>query len=127
MGTFVVDSTGDYAIESGVSAYKKRVFRRGLVKKGRFLHLPKSYGVGILDAVKQLGSSSRRDQMAADYQSQILQEPETAAASVTAQTDPSSPSMVRFIVLAKMKSGAAVSIPMLFNLTNGSLVSGSGT
>lgn len=103
-GTYVVDDTGDYAFDSGLVAYKKRVLRRGITKKGAFAHLP-GYGVGIPSYGKKLASGTLRAQLAADWESQIKQEPETAAVSVTTMTDPSNPGLCWFIVNARMKSG----------------------
>jgi hypothetical protein len=106
-GTYVVDDTGDYAFDAGVVAYKKRVLRRGMTRKNGFAHLP-GYGVGIPQQGKRLASATLRQQMAADWESQIKQEPETAAVSVTTVTDPSTPSLCFFVVRARMKSGTSV-------------------
>src|SRR5271157_1452320 len=88
LGVFRVDGSGDYAFDAGVSVVKKRILRRGLARKGAFAHLPASYGVGLADACKRLGKAAVRDRYAADYQAQILQEPEVVAARVTAIVDP---------------------------------------
>jgi hypothetical protein len=106
-GTYVVDDTGDYAFDEGVAAYKKRILRRGMTRKNGFAHLP-GYGVGIPERGKKLASATLRQQMAADWEDQIKQEPETAAVSVSTSTDPNNPSLCYFVVLARMKTGTAV-------------------
>jgi len=84
LGGIPVDHSGDYAFDEGVTNYKKRVFRRLIVRKDGFPHLPGSnYGVGISSRLKKLGSSSERQRIAADAQSQIMLEPETIACKVT--------------------------------------------
>lgn len=76
LGTIGVDSQGDLAFDNGMVGYRKRVLRRCLTRKGGFSHLPE-YGVGVPDAVKQLGKSGTRESLAAEAESQIQQEPET--------------------------------------------------
>ena len=105
-GTYVVDDSGDYAFDEGLVAYKKRVLRRGMTRKNGFAHLP-GYGVGIPQHGKKLASASLRAQLAADWEAQIKQEPETAAVSVTTATDPKVPGLCWFIVSAKTKSGGS--------------------
>jgi len=105
-GTYVVDDTGDYAFDEGLVAYKKRVLRRGITKKNAFAHLP-GYGVGIPSYGKRLASAQLRATLAADWESQIKQEPETAAVTVTTMTDPVAPGLCWFVVAARMKSGGA--------------------
>ena len=105
-GTYVVDDSGDYAFDEGLVAYKKRVLRRAMTRKNGIAHLP-GYGVGIPQHGKRLASASLRAQMAADWEAQIKQEPETAAVSVTTMTDPKIPGLCWFIVNAKTKSGGS--------------------
>jgi hypothetical protein len=73
-GTYVIDSTGDYAFDEGLISLKKRIYRRLITKKGQFAHAP-NYGVGVGDVVKRLASQSVRSQLIAEAQSQIMQEP----------------------------------------------------
>lgn len=105
-GTYVVDDTGDYAFDEGLTAYKKRILRRGMTAKNGFAHLP-GYGVGIPQQGKKLASSSLRVKLADDWQAQIYQEPETASASVTTLMDPAFPNLCYFVVQAKTKSGGS--------------------
>lgn len=109
LGTYVVDATGDYAVDEGVVSYKKRVLRRGMTSPGGFAFLPKSYGVGIPQHAKKLASMSTRARLAAAWQSQILEEPETKTATVTSFTPAGIPNLVYFVVAATMKSGGQVS------------------
>lgn len=120
LGTLQYDDTGDYALDEGVASYKKRVLRRGITNKNGFAHLP-GYGVGIPSYGKKLASASTRAKLAADWQSQILQEPETLKASVDSHVDPSNPGLVFFVVKAVMKQGKTVNfkVPVSIGATNG--------
>lgn len=77
LGVFGAGNDGDYAIDSGDVSYKKRVYRRMSTRKGGFIFLPPDYGVGLPYQVKQLATPSRRQEIAADIEQQIAQEPET--------------------------------------------------
>lgn len=110
LGVYNVDDSGDYAFDAGIQTVKKRIIRRGVTKKGAYAHLPAGYGVGLVDACKSLSIPSRRDAYAADYESQIMQEPEVVSAKVTAIQDPIVPSLVHFIILAKTRSGMTISM-----------------
>jgi len=118
-GVFVVDDSGDYALETGIQTVKKRILRRGVTDKGAFAHLPRNYGVGLLSACKKLGIPSVRQKYAADYQSQILQEPEVTACTVTALQDPSVPSLVHFVILAKTNIGTTLSFDHPLDIVKG--------
>ena len=125
LGVFQVDSSGDYAFDAGVQVIKKRIIRRGLARKGAFAHLPASYGVGLADAVKQLGRAAVRDRYAADYQAQILQEPEVVAAKVTAIQDPALPELVHFLIEVRTRTGTSLTFDHPLNTVAGvSLVGG---
>lgn len=104
LGGYPVDDGGDYAIDEGLTSYKKRVIRRLTTRKGAFAHLP-NYGVGVPDRVKRLGGSSYRQALAADAESQIKEEPETLAVSVRAISDPNYPSLLILRVRAKTNTG----------------------
>lgn len=111
LGTYVVDQ-GDYATDQGLVSYKKRVLRRGVTVPGGFAFLPRSYGVGIPSYGKQLQRGSIRAKLAAAWQAQILEEPETATATVTATQDPVNPGLVYFSVQAQTKNNQRVSFRM---------------
>jgi hypothetical protein len=111
MGTIRADDSGDYAFEEGTSTLKKRVLRRGVTRKNGFAHLP-GYGVGIPDLGKHLAISANISAIAADYQAQILREPDVAQARVRPIVDPSVPGLVRFQVTVKPKVGR----PQLFDV-----------
>jgi hypothetical protein len=113
LGTFVVDSSGDYATDQGVISYKKRVLRRAIVKPGGFKHAP-LYGVGIPSYGKKLASPSLRLQLAAAWESQVKQEPETATVTVTPTTNPNYPNLTFFNLAAEMKSGQKVNFSVPF-------------
>jgi hypothetical protein len=75
--------------------------------------------VGLLSACKKLGIPSVRQKYAADYQSQILQEPEVTACTVTALQDPSVPSLVHFVILAKTNIGTTLSFDHPLDIVKG--------
>lgn len=81
LGSYVVDSTGDYAFDAGEVSYVKRVLRRLWARPGAFKHLPDSYGLGLGGRVKRLGSGRERAALARDAAEQVKLEPETADAS----------------------------------------------
>jgi hypothetical protein len=110
LGVFNVDDSGDYAFDAGVQTVKKRILRRGVTDKGAFAHLPATYGVGLLSACKTLGIPAKRNAYAADYASQIMQEPEVVSATVTAIQDPVTPSLVHFVITAKTRTGSTVAM-----------------
>ncbi len=99
------DGTGDYAVDDGQSPYKTRLLRRGVTIPGGFLHLGEGYGVGITRYGKKLAQASTISRLATEYEQQIAKEPETAKAIVRGQLDPTGKPIVRFIILAKTKSG----------------------
>jgi hypothetical protein len=104
LGSFGYADTGDYANESGDTAYQMRIFRRLFTRKNGFKFLP-GYGVGIPSYAKKLARPSRRAQMAADAEQQIKQEPETAQCTVTARLDPNRPALTRVGIYVVKKSG----------------------
>lgn len=111
LGTYVVDQ-GDYATDQGLISYKKRVLRRGVTVPGAFAFLPRSYGVGIPSYGKKLQRGSIRAKLAAAWQAQILEEPETATATVTQSQDPVNPGLVYFMVSATTKNNQRISFRM---------------
>jgi hypothetical protein len=119
LGVYVVDGSGDYAFDAGIQCVKKRILRRGVTDKGAFAHLPWTYGVGLLSACKQLAIPHKRARYAADYQAQILQEPEVVSASVTPLQDPQTPAIVHFVILAQTRSGSTLSFDHPIDIIRG--------
>lgn len=81
LGSYVADSTGDYAFDAGETSYLKRVYRRLLARPGAFKHLPADYGLGLLARSKRLATGQQRADLARDAAEQVRREPETAEAS----------------------------------------------
>jgi hypothetical protein len=104
IGHFVVDDTGDYGIDQGLTSYKKRVFRRLTTPKGTFRALP-SYGVIIPQSVKRLARANLTDSIAADAEDQIRQEPETVSVSVSLSQSTEDPSLFVYKINAKTTIG----------------------
>ena len=94
LGSIPTNIDGDYAYDEGITGYKKRLWRRITSRKNRFAHLP-GYGVGLPSKLKQLGKSSVRFALAADIRSQVLEEPESIAASVSIIPDPNAAGLYR--------------------------------
>lgn len=81
LGTFPTDETGDYAVDEGLTSYRKRVYRRLTTRKGAFKHLPE-YGSIAVASLKHLAQAGVVATLAADAEAQIRQEPETVDVSV---------------------------------------------
>lgn len=81
LGTYPIDDTGDVARDEGLQSYKKRVLRRLSTRKGRYAHLP-GYGTLAFDSLKKLGRPGLLQDIAADAEAQILEEPETVKVQV---------------------------------------------
>ncbi len=105
LGTVVTDDTGDYASDDGESAFKMRCIRRLITKKNGFVHLP-GYGVGVPTYGKKLAQSSVMTSLATDAEAQIAREPETEKVVVRPGIDPLHPNKVRFVIIAKTKTGS---------------------
>jgi len=105
LGVFSVDDTGDYAFDSGMISFKKRVYRRLITNPGGFLHLGQSYGVGIPAQGKKLARAAVVQALAGAAESQIGQEPETQAVKVLVALDPNNPGLVRFNIAIQTKGG----------------------
>lgn len=83
LGGYVADDTGDYAVDSGIVSLKKRILRRLITRPGGFAHLGDTYGIGILDYVKRLGSRVVQQELATRAEQQIAREPEVVKCTVT--------------------------------------------
>lgn len=116
LGTLPVDEQGDYAFDEGLTSVKKRIFRRVITRRGKFGHL-KDYGVGVPAQVKKLGSGAVRETLAADAESQILEEPEVERVAVSWVQDAQRPNVFRMQIRAKTTSGDSVNLDVPFDPT----------
>lgn len=114
LGTIPVGSDGDYAVDAGVQNLKKRIFRRLTTTKSRFLHLGAGYGVGVQNFLKLLATAGVRQQIAADAQAQIAQEPGVKKVVVKMLFDPAVPELTRLVVLVRPTAGKPVRIDAPF-------------
>lgn len=105
LGVFVLDDTGDFTTDSGLLSLKKRVWRRVMSKKGGFFHLGLSYGVGAPQMIKKLGVASRLQQLAADCEAQINQEPDVKKCSVQVVLDQLQAGLVRLNISIQTTAG----------------------
>lgn len=112
LGTYRYGDDRDYAVDDGIASLRKRIIRRGITRKNAFAHLP-GYGVGIPDLGKRLLVAAVLTATAADYEAQIVREPDVAKAKVTPIVDPAHPGLVRFRVAVRPKVGK----PKLFTLS----------
>jgi hypothetical protein len=119
LGAFVVDDSGDYAVEQGIVALLKRLYRRAMSRPGAFAHLPLTYGVGLADKVKTLGTAAVRNQLAAALQSQFSLEPEVLKCAVQAYSDPVTPQITRFSAYVQTRQGVSRQLNMPFNTQTG--------
>lgn len=114
LGNIPIDENGDYAFDEGITSIKKRIFRRLVTSKGHFAHLP-DYGVGFPEQAKRLNTFSKRTEMAAEAEKQILQEPDVEQVSVRIINDTQNPGLFRVQIRVKTKvSGDAVNMDIPF-------------
>ncbi len=104
LGTYVIDSTGDYANDTGLLNLKKRIFRRLITAKGAFLHAPE-YGLGAGTRLKRLNTATEREALATEAELQIAQEPDVQKVKVRVIQDSANPSVARFLVLVRTTQG----------------------
>lgn len=78
-GTFIINSGGDYELESGAPLLRKLIIRRLITPRGGFFHLP-DYGIGL--GVKDLLPAADLQKLRADIQREVLREPEVEEAGV---------------------------------------------
>lgn len=114
LGSIPVDEQGDYAFDQGVTSFRKRVFRRLMTRKGKFAHLP-GYGVGTPDQVKRLARPGVADEIAADAEVQIAQEPETQTVSARFEHRGGGAHVLR--VRVRTHAGETVNLDLPFNPT----------
>lgn len=104
LGTYTIDDTGDYALDSGQENLRKRVLRRLMTKTNGFMHLA-DYGVGVPQQGKKLTQQSVLSGLAAKAEKQIALEPDVAKVRVVPKVDPNVPGLVRFQILVRPVSG----------------------
>lgn len=103
LGVIPIDASGDYAFDQGLTQLKKRIVRRLLTPKGSFPALP-NYGIGVPTFGKRLGVEGVRQQICADAESQIAQEPDVAGVRVSAVSDPLKPEITIFRIKVRVAS-----------------------
>lgn len=114
LGAFAVDATGDYATDSGIINLKKRIYRRLLTTKGAYAHLP-DYGVGVPQYGKRLATAAARQEMVAEAERQLRQEPDVAAVSV--QLQQRRPGLFALLVLVRTVAGAGLKCELPIDVT----------
>lgn len=116
LGSYNTDTAGDYAFDEGVTSYRKRIFRRIYCRKGKFVFLPTTWGLGIQDELKRLNTAAKRESIRLDLEKQILSEPETAECSVTTLLSRSNGAIVRYHIRSKMRDGRGVDMTVPFQV-----------
>lgn len=107
LGTYLVDDSGDYAMDEGVASLRKRILRRLVTRKGGFAHLP-SYGVGVLGYGKTLARAASLSTLLAEAEVQIAREPDVARVRVVPRSD--RPGLVVLNVLVQPVAGPAFAL-----------------
>jgi hypothetical protein len=116
LGVFVTDDQHDYAADSGIVSFRKRLYRRLVTNPGGFLHLGQTYGIGIPSQGKKLATASVQQALASQVQQQIAQEPEVAACGCTVVSDPNNPGLIRFNIRVRLKSGKTFAYSAPFSM-----------
>lgn len=114
LGSYNLDTTGDYAFDEGVTSYRKRIFRRIYCRKGKFVFLPPTWGLGVQEQLKKLNTADKRESIRADMEAQIKEEPDTAECSVSVLLSQQSSAIVRYHIRAKMRDGRGVEMAVPF-------------
>ena len=105
-GSWVVDDSGDVALDDPLSNLRKRIFRRLMTPKGAFAWL-KAYGVGV--RLKEVVGPRQLADYRKDAQAQIAQEPEVASVTSTATLVASSVGgLVTFTFKALLRTGGTL-------------------
>lgn len=103
IGHWIFDASEDISPEAPDAGTRKRIWRRGFTKKNSYVHLP---GYGSAIDHKGVAGPAKMATFRADYQNQIQQEPDVAAASVTANIQASGVAIIQ--VSAKTIRGTFV-------------------
>src|SRR6267378_5335877 len=105
LGVFVIDDTGDYTTDEGLVSLKKRIWRRVMSQKGGFMHLGLGYGVGLVQQIKRLSVASKLQQISADCEAQISQEPDVQQVACQLVLDQQAAGLVRININVRTRSG----------------------
>jgi len=116
LGSYNLDSTGDYAFDEGLTGYRKRNLRRTYCRKGRFVFLPPTWGVGVVDELKRTNSAAKRESIRVDIEQQWAADPETKSCSVTTVLDSTAPQIVRYRIQAQLGDGRSLNLTLPFQL-----------
>lgn len=106
-GAFVVDDSGDLAVEDGLASLRKRIFRRLTTSKNAFSFLP-GYGVGL--RIKELASVGQLAGLKSDITQQIGREPEVQ--SVDSTLSLRAEGVLTVTLRVQTKAGAVVDLQM---------------
>jgi hypothetical protein len=114
LGTYQVNSGGDYATDRGLASYRKRVVRRLAAMQGGFAHLP-GYGLGATGKVKMLDRGGTAEALAAEAEVQVKQEPETDQVKVTVERSSLRPDVTVLRVRATTRAGGSIDMGVPFS------------
>lgn len=113
LGSYQVNSSGDYATDRGLASYRKRVVRRLAASFGGFAHLP-GYGLGATSKIKLLDRGGTAEALASQAEVQIKQEPETASVKVTVERSATNPNVTVLRIKATTLAGGHVDMGVPF-------------
>lgn len=107
-GGALATADGDYAVEERAAAAKKRLFRRLTARKGRYLHLPPDWGVGVASYAKRLATTSARNALVEDATRQLSDDPDVERVVVRLVDEGGG--TWRIVVVARVRGGGALKI-----------------
>jgi len=109
-GTLVVDSAGNYEMQSGADLVRKLILRRLIAKPGDFFHLP-NYGLGL--RVKEPLPVSDLRKLAAAIEEQVNQEPEVQASKASLSYSASASALIVRLKVQLRPDGQIADIPLV--------------
>lgn len=107
-GGFVINSSGDVAMEEGAPLVRKLILRRLTTARGAFFHLP-NYGVGLAlkEPVQGTGDMMRFKKR---IEQELLQEPEIAKVSVGLEQRPAEGIMIVRVAATLKNTGQVLNV-----------------
>jgi len=117
LGSFEVDTSGDFSMEEGIQALKNRIYRRMSTRRGAFAHLPE-YGIGVKDYGKKLSTAAAISSLVSDTEAQIAQEPEVQFVRVRPIQDRLADGLLRLRIAVRTKTGKAAAFDSPFVTTS---------
>lgn len=116
VGRFLPTSAGDLQNQGGIDSLRKRILRRLVTPTNAFAHLP-GYGLGL--RLKDPASIAQLQAFKAEALTQIGQEPEVVAASITVTQEGQAAEVIRVHVSVRTRTGLSVEVGAAFDSSGG--------